>query len=249
MKYFGITDKGLIRKTNQDRYVVVTNLNKDTLVIVCDGIGGANAGDVASEMAIRYFSDVFSGNHGFENSNQAKQYLDLHIQSCNEEIYRISLSNPSYKGMGTTLVGVLITKSFKLAFNIGDSRVYKMMNQSLIQVTKDHNYKNELMASGHVSEDVALAHPQHNYLTRAMGITLGIKADFFLIYQHPEYLLVSSDGLHGYVEESWIEKIINDENLLLNHKVNKLIEASYKNGGLDNITLVLVQLKEDDYAE
>lgn len=246
MKFFGITDKGLIRQVNQDRYVIATNLNKDTLIVVCDGIGGGNAGDVASEVAIRYFSEIFSENRGFNHINQAKQYLDYHIQSCNETIYTHALSNPSFKGMGTTLVGVLITPDFKLAFNVGDSRIYKMIHKTMFQVSNDHNYKNELLSTGKVSEEEAISHPKSHYLTRALGITLGVHADFFTIEDHPDYLLISSDGLHGYVDEKRIENIINDDNLLLSHKVNKLVDASFDCGGLDNITLVLVQLKEED---
>ena len=247
MRYFGLTDKGLIRKNNQDNYIVSYNTKKDVLIIVCDGIGGNKAGDVASYEAISFFSDIFSNNLGFNTINDAQEFLSENIELCNQRIYKTSLANPEYTGMGTTFVGILITKYFTLAFNVGDSRVYTYKNDHLNQITIDHNFSNELLSKGVMSKENVENHPKKNYLTRALGVQEKIAADYFEISDKPSYILVSSDGLHGYVSADAISQVLHDIKLSLAQKTNKLLDMALKAGGYDNITIVLVELLGDDY--
>ena len=124
MKYYGITDRGLVRKNNQDSYVIATNKANDVFAIVADGIGGNSGGDIASAMTVSLFSQAFSETEGFTDGQQASQWIKRMITHVNYEIYSYGAGRPELKGMGTTLTGVMITSFGKVVVNIGDSRTY-----------------------------------------------------------------------------------------------------------------------------
>ena len=124
MKYFGITDRGKLRRTNQDNYVIASNASGDVFAIVCDGIGGGKGGDVASRLAVSHFSMAFSLADSFENETEVRRWLSLEIPAANTEIYETGIHTPGLKGMGTTMTGVLISRAGRFVLNIGDSRTY-----------------------------------------------------------------------------------------------------------------------------
>ena len=247
MKLFGITDQGLVRQNNQDNYVIAYNGVGDVLIIVCDGMGGAKAGDIASFEAIQYFSEVFALNQGFKSLEDIKEYLRYHIRKANEDIFTLATTSINYTGMGTTLVGVLLTKKYKIGFNIGDSRIYTIKNNNIYQVTVDHSYVNELLKKGEIDYESVKNHPKKNMLTKALGAFGSVTADYYLFNDFVEYMLLCSDGLHGLVDDEVLLSIVSQTNLTLQEKSNQLLKSALDAGGVDNITLVLVKFKEDDY--
>ncbi len=247
MKFFGATDTGLVRKNNQDSYIIAFNEGGDVFVMVCDGIGGHRSGDVASMTAINYLSDVFSSTSGFESEEQLLSWLRHHLSKANDEIFTLAATREEYQGMGTTLVALLVTKQGQYVVNLGDSRCYCLFSEGHFQCcTIDHNVLNDLIRSGEVSIEEAQRNKQKNYLTNALGVWNNIKADVFRIKDSVDLFLLCSDGLHGYVKEEVIESILKQPRLSLQTKNRKLMQAAMEAGGYDNVTVVLVQMEEKD---
>ncbi|MCI5773974.1 MAG: protein phosphatase 2C domain-containing protein, partial [Erysipelotrichaceae bacterium] len=146
MKYFGVSDKGLVRNINQDSYCIITSEDGDVFAMVCDGIGGAKAGDIASRMVVDYFSKHFSVHTGFMDLDDASSWLRVNIARINQQIYHLAQANENYKGMGTTLTGILFTRVGRLIVNIGDSRVYGLNYENEFkQLTEDHSLVNDML--------------------------------------------------------------------------------------------------------
>lgn len=242
MQFYSLTDIGLVRKKNQDSYITVYNENHDLLVLVCDGIGGHKAGEVASYEIVKYFGEVFASNNGFKDDEDAITYLKYHVRIASNIVYRMSLKNSEYEGMGTTITGILISSIGSYVVNAGDSRVYGYGNHELHQLTKDHTYVNELVDRRIITEEQAKTHPKRHYLTRFLGVYEDATCDAYRVSDFNEYYLICSDGLHGYVPHEYIKKIIADPSLPLVMKASALLNKALKAGGYDNITLVLVDM-------
>lgn len=243
MKYFGVTDKGLVRAINQDNYVIAHNENGDVFAMVCDGIGGAFGGEIASKMAVEYFAKIFSEHTGFKDMEDIKTWTRYHVIKCNEAIYRFANSDNKYKGMGTTLTGVLLTSVGKCVVNVGDSRVYGFMNDEMIQLTEDHTLINDMLKHNEITKEMAANHPQKHVITNAMGVWNSIKVDLDERKENFDYLLLCSDGLFGYVDEKTIKEILFSP-LTSTLKTRKLLNYALRGGGGDNITLILIDLQE-----
>ncbi|MFV0552201.1 MAG: Stp1/IreP family PP2C-type Ser/Thr phosphatase [Anaerorhabdus sp.] len=247
MRYYGVTDKGLVRKTNQDNYVIASNEVGDVFAIVCDGIGGGKAGDVASKIAIDYFSEVFSENKGFKDRQDVVIWIRYHISKANDLIFVKSTTTNVYKGMGTTFVGVLLCRVGRFVVNIGDSRVYcTYPDGRFIPVTKDHTLVNDLLKTGEITKEEAEFHPKKNVLTNALGVWDNVRID---IEEHPESIssfLICSDGLYGYVEHDVIKKVMTSKELSTTLKVRNLLNKALRVGGYDNITIILIELEASD---
>lgn len=247
MRYYGITDKGLVRKNNQDNYIIITNKNNDLLALVCDGIGGGRAGDVASKMAIEYFSYVFSENTGFIDLEAAKNWLRYHVTKCNSNIYLKSSTTNVYRGMGTTLTGILVSSIGKVVINIGDSRVYCVdENLDFRLLTEDHTVVNEMVRRGELSLEKAKNHPKKNMLTNALGVWSSVRCDLDYKDEYYNSILICSDGLSSYVNHDVINKIMLDDELSTVLKARKLLNTALKVGGYDNITIIIIELTKDD---
>lgn len=246
MKCFGATDTGLVRKTNQDSYIIAYNEIGDVLALVCDGIGGGNSGDVASYQAISYISEVFQANNGFKDCTDIETFLKFHIRKANENIFSMSTTSKEYKGMGTTITGILISKIATYTINIGDSRVYGVINDTVKQLTIDHTLVNDLIKSGEITTEEAKNHPKKNYLTNALGIWATCNLDIKRINEKYKTYLVCSDGLYGYVEEHILNKVLLNKKLTLQNKSKLLMNQALMNGGFDNITEVLIQMEEGE---
>jgi len=242
MKIYGKSDIGLIRKENQDTIYYSTNKNNESFIIVCDGIGGGNAGDVASFLAKQSLEQSFINKEIYESDKENTTWIKKSISKANDLIFTQSTSSYEYKGMGTTVAGVLITKQSTFIFHCGDSRVYARYDE-LISLTEDHNFASELVDSGEMSASEASRHPRGGMLTRALGIWNHVEPTINKIKNNYKFLLVSSDGLHGFVSSTIISNIL-DQNCSIEEKVDDLIDASIKAGGFDNISVVLTQ-KED----
>ncbi len=248
IKAFGASDIGLHRKQNQDSYGIVENDAKDLLAIVCDGIGGGLAGDVASHMAVAHMKERFLQKKGFRDDLDVKHWLKVTIQEANDLIFMQSAKSADQKGMGTTCVGVIYANAHTYIFNVGDSRIYGVYNDALICLTEDHSFVRDLLKAGEITEEEAKHHPNRNMLTNALGIWDSVKIDINKIKEGYHCLLICSDGLHGYVKEEEIFRIIKKETDV-RRIVHELINASKSAGGYDNVSVIILVHEDGDAHE
>lgn len=239
MKAFGASDIGLRRKQNQDSYVIVENAEGCILAVVCDGIGGGLAGDVASHMAVTHLKERFLQKKCFQDDVDVKLWLKETIQEANDLIFMQSTKSMEQKGMGTTCVGVIHTIDQTYIFNIGDSRIYGIYDNEFVCLTEDHSFVQDLVKAGELTQEQAKNHPNRNMLTNALGIWDNVKIDINKIKEGYEILLICSDGLHGYVSEEQIFAILSSR-YDIRHRVYKLIDASKNAGGYDNVSVIVL---------
>lgn len=247
MKYYGMTDKGKMRKTNQDSYVIACNEAGDVFALVCDGIGGNLGGDVASRMAVNYFSVAFAENKGFRSAEEVKGWIRNGIQEVNRQIYETGQSRRELKGMGTTLCGAMLTGVGRFIVNVGDSRAYSYKhNGEFRQLTMDHTLVNDMIMHGELTPEEARTYPRKNVLTNAVGVWESVRSDIDTHLEEMDGILLCSDGLHSYVDEKKIRSIVlnreNDPAL----RSRRLVKASLDAGGFDNVTVILIDLEEGD---
>ena len=244
MKYYGITDRGLIRKNNQDSYVIASNEARDVFAIVADGIGGNLGGDIASRMAVSHFSKAFSETGSFRSESQVKAWVEKQVEKANTEIYQYGQKRPALKGMGTTLCGALITRHAVYIVNIGDSRAYAWWNDGrMSQLTMDHTLLNDMLMHGELTLKEAENFPRKNVLTNALGVWESVRCDINVHQEQIDGLLLCSDGLHGYVSEEHIMGIVMNHDMDPTLRGRKLLKAALDAGGYDNITIVLIDLE------
>lgn len=241
MKIAGRSDIGLIRVNNQDNYLITRNKKGDTLAIVCDGIGGAKAGDVASLMATKNIGESFSSIDGFDSLEAGQAWLENILKKTNDKIFSTTATSKEYEGMGTTFVGALIVDKKILVANVGDSRAYVLANSILRQVTMDHSLVYELVASGEITIEELETHPQRNILTNALGVVGELRIDFFKV-EFGEKLLLCTDGLSGYVKNDQIAKIISNKEFTHDQMLEQLVATANSVGGYDNITAVIADI-------
>lgn len=242
MKAAYLTHIGLRRRNNQDCICYVEKEDA-VLAMVCDGIGGSKAGDVASSMACMHMKDRFL-QQDFAHMDKAmiQKWIVQGIQEANDLIFVQSKKVREMDGMGTTITGVLISKQVQYVFNAGDSRVYAF-KQHLRQLTSDHTFVQRLIRNGEITEEQAKSHPMRNMLINAVGIWNAIQIDVEEINQDYDALLISSDGLHGYVKPAQIEAILNSAQTTA-EKCEALVEASLQAGGYDNVSVILLEQGE-----
>ena len=241
MEIYSLSDIGLVRSKNQDSYITVFNENHDLLVIVCDGIGGNKAGEVASYEIVKYFAGVFANSKGFKDDEDAITYLKYHARMASNHVYHLSTMNEDYEGMGTTITGILISSIGTFVLNAGDSRVYGLASGSLLQLTKDHTYVNELLERKLITEEEAKTHPKRHYVTRFLGVYEDATCEAYRITGISDYYLICSDGLHGYVDHQDLQDILNNKETSLMVKAKTMLDKALAAGGYDNVTLVLVK--------
>lgn len=235
-------DIGLKRQVNEDRATFVERPDHYKLAILADGMGGHNAGDVASEMAIKemeyYFINTIAKK--FQTKQSKKQWLIDGITYVNNKIYQQSMSSENYKGMGTTLIVVLIDHNDCLIGHIGDSRVYHFTPDEVQLITRDHSYVNILLEQGEISEEEAQSHPHKNFIVKALGTDETIEPDIYEVTLTDEsYLLICSDGLSNKLTTEEMAAIIALDMPLV-EKGKKLVQLANDSGGEDNISLILL---------
>lgn len=243
MKVYSKTDIGLVRHSNQDAVSTVILEDGSVFAVVCDGMGGANAGNIASEMASKTISEYVKSSYNFNmDSIDIEKMLKNAIVSANMEIYDMSLKDNELKGMGTTVVSAFVKNSQAVIAHVGDSRAYIAGNE-LNQVTKDHSVVQSLIESGKLTPEAAKVHPRKNVITRALGTEENVVVDtneFSL--DNTDVLLLCTDGLSGYVRESEILKVLKKET---ENSPERLIELAKKSGGGDNITVVTIEVGKE----
>lgn len=241
MEWFGLTDRGRVRPTNQDIYQIEVREDNDTaLLVVCDGMGGANAGNVASRFAAQSFVEYARGMLDRELDAAKRQALLTHaLVQANDTVFSLAGRQPEFRGMGTTLVAALIQGDEVTVLNVGDSRAYLFDGTRLHQLTEDHSYVEEMRRQGRITEADARTHPQKNLITRAVGVEPDVDGDLFEARLAPgEMLLLCSDGLTGMVEDEKIGQTLKDAKTLA-LAGDALLTLALEGGGRDNITVAL----------
>lgn len=241
MEWFGLTDRGRVRPTNQDIYQIEVREDNDTaLLVVCDGMGGANAGNVASRFAAQSFVEYARGMLDRELDAAKRQALLTHaLVQANDTVFSLAGRQPEFRGMGTTLVAALIQGDEVTVLNVGDSRAYLFDGTRLHQLTEDHSYVEEMRRQGRITEADARTHPQKNLITRAVGVEPDVDGDLFEAQLAPgEMLLLCSDGLTGMVEDEKIGQTLKDAKTLA-LAGDALLTLALEGGGRDNITVAL----------
>ena len=241
MQYWGLTDAGSVRPQNQDAYKI-EQLDKNTLLcVVCDGMGGAKSGNIASNLAL----DVFVGevkNTWTNGMNQEKtdQMLEAAVKLANFTVFDQAMQFEEFNGMGTTLVAVLIHEQTVTVINVGDSRAYLVGRNGIRCLTKDHSLVQMMVDRGELTPEVARTYPGKNYITRAIGTDTMVESDLFhLDVERGDSLLLCSDGLSN---------LMDDQEILFEvvHGVNKqyccqrLLDIAKNRGAPDNVTSILV---------
>lgn len=239
MRVYSATDVGQKRKMNQDYVFVSENPvgNLPNLFVVADGMGGHNAGDYASSHAVGTVVEEIRQDADF---NPIKVIRHA-IESANTEIITQAQNDENLRGMGTTMVVATIVGHYAYVANVGDSRLY-LVNQQILQVTKDHSLVQEMVRMGEINAEQARNHPDKNIITRALGAERTVDIDFFDLKLEPgNVILMCSDGLSNMVEDSQIREIISDTEKNLEEKGKILISEANRNGGKDNIAVVLIE--------
>ena len=246
MKTFSITDTGITRDMNQDYYfssdTPVGNL--PNLYIVADGMGGHKAGDYASRYTIeRIVASVMRS-----GLQEPVAILKGAIRKANELLVDESKEDESKRGMGTTVVIATIMEDKMIVANVGDSRLY-VVGSSIRQVTRDHSLVNEMVRLGEINAAEARIHPDKNIITRAIGASATVEADFFEVdLEKNSQILMCTDGLTNMVRDEEIFRIMNGDETL-EEKAEILVRTANTNGGRDNITVMIIKPFFDEVKE
>lgn len=236
MFFAGATDNGKVRSMNEDSFYAFWK--EDVLyAIVADGMGGHNAGEVASNEAIRAFEESILNS----TFSQASERLVEAIHYANRRIFAMTIQTPALSGMGTTVTACAIENHHVYFANVGDSRGYFVTAERMEQVTRDHSLVAELLASGDITAEEARTHPQRNLITRAVGTTPTVEVDLFeRLIDADNMILLCSDGLSNVVSDARIFQILRTEESS-NDAVLRLIAEANEMGGHDNITALLIR--------
>ena len=239
MEAYALTDTGRVRTMNQD--YIYSSPEKvgslPNLFLVADGMGGHRAGDYASRFAVENL--VIYINRAGDGSPVMQ--LKKGIETVNGMLYEESLKREELKGMGCTLVAGVVEDNILYVANVGDSRLY-VANRELQQITRDHSLVQEMVRMGEISVEEARNHPDKNIITRALGAERTVDVDFFDLKLEPEsVILMCSDGLSNMVEDSQIKEILSRRDEALDERGRTLIGEANRNGGKDNIAIVLIE--------
>ena len=240
------TDTGRTRRVNEDSMVTFDSPN-GRVVAVCDGMGGQNAGDVASQLAVAVIQDILSDNT-FATPEEA---ITSSVLAANQAILRKASMNEDMQGMGATCV-MLIVKDDKVYYgSIGDSRIYYIANGMIRQITKDQSYVQTLVDAGQITLAEAEHHQDKNQITNALGVegmTPPVIGQMPIIPEPNSTFLLCSDGLSGMINNNTILNTVSRHELSLNERARMLVEQANEAGGLDNITVKLVEFPAEDMA-
>jgi PPM family protein phosphatase len=250
--YKAITDVGRKRKGNEDSLFVNAEQN---LFVVADGMGGHAAGEVASKIAvdaINEFVVLTAGDEEItwpfgldENMSYDGNRLKTAVRFANRKVLEATKERSEYEGMATTVAAVLVDGDSANLAHVGDSRVYLVRGQELIQLTSDHSWVNEQIQSGVISADQARSHPLRNVVTRALGGKADLQVDMQVHEIEPQdVLLLCSDGLTTMIPDDEIARFMNESGGDIEGAARALVDAANARGGEDNITVVLLKFEE-----
>lgn len=243
MEYWIVSDPGCVRTSNQDA-CVVEQLDKSTLLcVVCDGMGGAKSGDVASSLAVEVFSQEVKRSWKADmDTDEIHKMLRNALKLANFTVYDQSCQFEEFSGMGTTLVAVLVCGRKATVLNVGDSRAYRISHNGILQITKDHSLVQMMVDRGELTPEQAKSYPGKNYITRAVGTESVTEGDIFqYVLEKGTYLLLCSDGLTN---------LLDDQEILFEviHGADKqaccqtLVDIAKRRGAPDNVTCVIAEI-------
>ena len=241
MQYWGLTDPGCVRPQNQDSYTVERLDRNTVLAVVCDGMGGAKSGNIASSLAADVFvQEVRRTWTASMNQEKINQMLYSAVKLANFTVFDQAQQFEEFDGMGTTLVAVLVRSRHVTVVHVGDSRAYRINNDGIWQMTRDHSLVQMMVERGELSQEMAKSYPGKNFITRAIGTEPIVECDIsHLDLTKGEFLLLCSDGLSN---------VLDDQEMLFEviHGVNKqdccqrLLDIAKGRGAPDNVTSVLI---------
>ena len=225
----GISKTGLVRQRNEDRFYA-----QGPLLIVADGMGGYTGGEYASTMVVDTIVEVVN-----EATEMSTEVLKNAILKANRMVYEKSQSYKELEGMGTTAVVAYVQGDILYWAHVGDSRLYRYGEDGLHRMTKDHSMVQQLVEAGTITEEEVIHHPKRNMLTRAIRVYETVEVDTGVVEVHQnDRILLCSDGLSGYIEESKIEQVLSEENNE-SRALEDLVHLVFDAGARDNVTIVL----------
>jgi len=244
MTAWGITDCGESRNQNQDAFhLEVLHENTRGMLAVCDGMGGANSGNVASLVAVNAFTGNLRSALGedMEIGDLRNALLEA-VKEANRQVYEKARSDMAYYGMGTTLVSAVATSDLAVVANVGDSRAYIIDDEGIERITRDHSVVEDLLYRGELSHEQAKSHPSKNLITRALGTENEVSPDIFSVDLRPgDFLLLCSDGLTNVLEDMEIlYEVLHGGDP--SSCCERLVAMSNERGGPDNITIILLSV-------
>lgn len=251
MEYAAKSDPGMVRKNNEDNMLVLPEVG---LFVVADGMGGHASGEIASKIAVETIKEeaavipklgarrsFWKWLFGRKQTFNAMEFLKKTVKLANSRIYREAQKTPENHGMGTTVAAAIKTEEALLTAHVGDSRIYRLRDSKLTQLTSDHSLAAELVRQGVLTPEEALYSTPKNILTRALGVKEEVAEEIIYHSIEPgDMLLLGSDGLTNMVEDEDLARIISRKNKTIEEKVDDLVDTANKAGGDDNVTVVLV---------
>ena len=239
---WGVTDKGAVRVQNQDSYYLKPLRPDLALAIVCDGMGGARAGNVASALAIEAASAYFETLSDEEFLKAPEEHLSRAAKLANKAVYRKSGQDKDCRGMGTTMVAALLSDGKGYVLNIGDSRAYHIGGEGIVKVSRDHSVVEDMLYRGELTPEEARLHPQKNLITRCLGVEPEVEPDLYEVeLKEGDFLLLCTDGLSN---------TLTDQELLYEALYGgsgescckRMLDVALSKGATDNVTAVLFQI-------
>ena len=240
IKLMGATDTGRLREQNEDAFICRQIGEQTGYAIVCDGMGGENAGDVASAAACRLIEKFFHRDirEGMSEGS-AKAVIFSAISAANAKVYSMARENPAYHGMGTTLVLAVVVGEQMHIVNIGDSRIYMVEKRADKQLTRDHTLVQNMIDRGELSVEEAEHHPKKHYITRAIGVGDTLDIDYQMYELKKEsVVLLCTDGLSNYLKLEKLPELL--KSCIRKGSLQELIDYANNRGGSDNITAVVL---------
>ena len=239
MNSFGLSDKGRYRTENQDSFDIVP-LEGGTLAVVCDGMGGAAAGLLASDMACARFVAQARSGIDLQDGGKDGRALKEAAEAANRKVYHFSCESEEYAGMGTTLVAGFFRETGAVIASIGDSRAYRLSKDGVALLTKDHSLVQMLVDQGRITPAQARRHPKRNFITRAVGTDPFVDCDLYEVpVRKGDYFLLCSDGLTNAVEDAELHRLVMAADCA-ESACRALVEAALGNDARDNVTAVVI---------
>jgi serine/threonine protein phosphatase PrpC len=239
---YGITHQGMVRINNEDSISTLPELG---IAILADGMGGHQAGEVASSMAVEMIKQFYSDDANNKKDEALDDHLQEAIELANTAVFELSQERPECAGMGTTIVVSQFVDGKIITGHVGDSRLYRLRDDGLAQITKDHSVVQELVSRGFMSQEEANTSMNKNLVTRALGIEATVAPDITEdTYEIDDVYLLCSDGLSDVVDDGLIQQTLTENLESLEQATQKLVDVANDAGGPDNISVVLVRVTE-----
>jgi len=244
VKYYGKSDIGKVRSANEDYFINEKLNNNEYVFVVADGMGGHNAGGIASELGTLTFINQYK--YQRKKKKSIIDSMSFSIKKANETIYKKALSDPKKSGMGTTFSACVISKMKAYIVHVGDSRIYLIRDNDIKRVTTDHTFVEKMLEQGKITDQEALHHPQKNILYMSLGVQKSFEPEIIDDFniKDDDVIVMCSDGLVNTVTNNQMKKF----SLIYNpqESVEKLIKLANKNGGTDNITTQVIRINKTE---